>query len=553
MSASSSTTYSQAAQKVESYNPFVEIPKRVHAVENIHDAGDKWIRSCQSNHIVVIRNCSNVQFTVGSNQRVHIFYLIDCKNVTFTILDSVVIASRSCRAINCINCTFVFEDVDMRHFECYGVKNSMAVFIDSPPVVENSKVHWRAGCSGNLVQLGRLRPKSENTTSAICYNIIQESPAPDAPGDGECTSEFDEVQHISHRIVKSDVSAAQVDTILRDLEELEKTPFTLTKDELTAAYDKERDEFEEPMESLKEKVKEVAAILKNSKHTVCYTGAGVSTSANIPDFRGPQGVWTLKAKGMTSAKAFAEDVYYPTLCHYGITELARRNLINFVTTTNMDALHLRSGLPNHLICEQHGNGNKERCTKCHKSFYRQYRTTYSTDFFTHCTGRFCDFCGGELRDTIVNFSEVLADQDMLISLFHARKSEAALVLGTSMNVQPAASFPDKCFRNDGKLIIVNLQKTPYDSAASVRIYAKTDVFMNLLLEELGVNELDTATDKITTWDPPTDDTPLPLSARKRYDQEKRKKRMQWWVSVASVAVLVVGVVVGVAVGATKYR
>jgi len=288
--------------------------------------------------------------------------------------------------------------------------------------------------------------------------------------------------------------------ILAELDALASIPFTLTKEELSAAYDREREEFEEPLESVREKAKEVAAILRGAQHAVCYTGAGVSTAANIPDFRGPKGVWTLKAKGQSFA-GFDEESIRPTFSHYAITELARRHLIHFVISTNMDALHLRTGLPVHLISEQHGNGHKEVCTRCRKAFYRQYKTSFGSDFFTHHTLRRCDFCDGPLRDTIVNFSEVLAEEDMLISLHHSRKSDVAMVLGTSMNVQPAASFPDKCFRNNGKLVIVNLQKTPSDGAATVRVFAKTDVFMQILMEELHLSDFDTTTDVQSTWDP----------------------------------------------------
>lgn len=72
------------------------------------------------------------------------------------------------------------------------------------------------------------------------------------------------------------------------------------------------------------------------------------------DFRGPQGVWTLKAKGqMAKAKNLTQA--YPTYSHYAITELVKRKLVKFIVTTNMDSLHLRTGLPKHFISEQHGN------------------------------------------------------------------------------------------------------------------------------------------------------------------------------------------------------
>ena len=124
------------------------------------------------------------------------------------------------------------------------------------------------------------------------------------------------------------------------------------------------------------------------------------------------------------------DQIYPTYSHYAITELTRRGLNKFVISTNMDALHLRSGLPKQLISEQHGNGNKERCVRCFSEFYRQYKVSgNSFNFRDHNTGRFCSFCKCNLVDTICHFSENLFAPDMLIAMHHARKSDLSIVLG----------------------------------------------------------------------------------------------------------------------------
>ena len=70
-----------------------------------------------------------------------------------------------------------------------------------------------------------------------------------------------------------------------------------------------------------------------------------------------------------------------------------------------------------------------------------------------------------------------------------------------MNVQPAACYPDKCLRNkDGKLVIVNLQKTPYDQFCAIRIFAKTDTFMKILMEELGILQFDRSFDSLEQMD-----------------------------------------------------
>jgi len=117
--------------------------------------------------------------------------------------------------------------------------------------------------------------------------------------------------------------------------------------------------------------------------------------------------------------------------------------------------------------------------------------------------RFCTYCGGKLRDTIVHFSENWSERHTeVLSVFHSRKCDLSIVMGTSMNVQPNATFPELSWKKDNPapMVLVNLQKTPYDNLATVRIFTKTDVFMNLLMTELKLVEFDMATDKRLEWD-----------------------------------------------------
>lgn len=194
----------------------------------------------------------------------------------------------------------------------------------------------------------------------------------------------------------------------------------------------------------------------------------------------------------------------PTYAHYALTELVKKNLVKFIISTNMDSLHVRTGLPKHLIIEQHGNCHKEVCVDCGSAYWRSFDTR-DTVLSTreHFTLRYCTFCGGKLRDTIVHFSENWSERHTeILSVFHSRKSDLSIVMGTSMNVQPNATFPELGWKKDNPapMVLVNLQKTPYDNLAKVRIFTKTDLFMNLLMTELGLVEFDRTTDKRTEWD-----------------------------------------------------
>lgn len=155
------------------------------------------------------------------------------------------------------------------------------------------------------------------------------------------------------------------------------------------------------------------------------------------DYRGPNGVWTKKEKGFFTGGFDIEETY-PTYAHYAITELTRHQLVHFIISTNMDGLHLRTGLPVSLISEVHGNSYKERCEECEREYYRQYDTLFTViKSRSHLTGRYCDVCeDANLKDTIVHFSEKMFKKDNDSAMYHSSKSDLALVLGYFSTLSP---------------------------------------------------------------------------------------------------------------------
>ncbi|KAF0973919.1 hypothetical protein FDP41_007306 [Naegleria fowleri] len=229
------------------------------------------------------------------------------------------------------------------------------------------------------------------------------------------------------------------------------------QDDVTEYFDDE--------DTIRENARQVAALIRNSKHCVVYTGAGISTSARIPDYRGPKGVWTLKSAGKGNEIATLDiEQALPTFAHYALTHLVKKNLVKFVVSTNVDGLHRRSGLSASEMSELHGNCYREVCSDCGKEYLRGFDVMKSVKFYqTHKTGRFCDACGGSLKDTIIHFGESLPTGELESALKHSQECDFSLVLGTSMMVQPACRLPLMALDNQGGMMcIVNLQKTKFD-------------------------------------------------------------------------------------------
>ncbi|KAK7414580.1 hypothetical protein QQX98_006608 [Neonectria punicea] len=238
------------------------------------------------------------------------------------------------------------------------------------------------------------------------------------------------------------------------------------------------------------KAKALASQIKESKHFIVFTGAGVSTSAGIPDFRGPEGVWTLRAQGRQSTvKSVSTLQAIPTPAHMALLELQNRGLLKYLISQNCDGLHRRSGILPDNISELHGNNNRECCKGCGKEYLRDFRAvaTYEVTVHDHRTGRKCARCGEPLHDTIINFGESLPEQPLQRAFDNAKMADLCLVLGSSLTVTPANEIPEVVGRRkDAKLAICNLQSTPLDKLSELRIHSEADALMIAVMENLDI-------------------------------------------------------------------
>merc|ERR1712093_115121 len=303
-------------------------------------------------------------------------------------------------------------------------------------------------------------------------------------------------------------------------------------------------EFSEKSEAeLHAKLDQLADMVRSAAgSTVFFTGAGVSTAAGIADYRGPTGVWTrqrvkklqaktsrtvtekgelelllseAKKKGKDGAArgGFGLQSAEPTSGHMVMSTLVRHELARHVVTTNLDGLHRKSGLEHHksLTC-LHGDIYIERCTACAHEVERDYHVRNNAprklNVHDHSIGT-CTKCGSKpppsytgkkgandsrkglvcprdkncgTKDTHINFGESLDDIDWDEAERVCEAAKLCIVVGTSMSLDHVTHMPFM----SGRTVIINLQKTPYDKQAHLRIFAHADVVPTQLMERLAL-------------------------------------------------------------------
>lgn len=213
-------------------------------------------------------------------------------------------------------------------------------------------------------------------------------------------------------------------------------------------------------------------ILKESNYTVVFTGAGMSTESGVSDFRSKNGLWSGKnpqwlasrdamansreefvefyRKRMEALKGITPHTGYDIL-----TEWGKRGLVQSIITQNTDGLHEQVENPN--VITLHGTIQKLHCDHC--------KQEYSTE--NYFMNELICSCGGFIRPSVILFGESLDTKALHLAERESERADLFIVLGSSLVVSPANSFPLIAKERGAKLVIVNNDPTPLDEYADL--------------------------------------------------------------------------------------
>lgn len=241
-----------------------------------------------------------------------------------------------------------------------------------------------------------------------------------------------------------------------------------------------------------EELAAAAAIIGRSCHLVAFTGAGVSAESGIPTFRGANGLWKqFDPEKVASLAAFRQDPadYWrfsrdhrprsaePNPAHHALVHLEHRGQLRAVVTQNTDGLHQRAG--NSCVIELHGNSHRVRCLDCDAHYPRaEIDALARVSIPPHCPR-----CGGcYLKPTVILFGEALPAAAFEAARSQVERADVVLIVGSSLQVHPAAGIPRRALEHGAQLVILNAEPTPLDDAASMVLRGAAGVLLPGILD-----------------------------------------------------------------------
>jgi NAD-dependent deacetylase len=252
---------------------------------------------------------------------------------------------------------------------------------------------------------------------------------------------------------------------------------------------------------MKPVVERLSTAILDSNRTIVLTGAGISTESGIPDYRGTNGqFWgeydgrdfyisnfvrdsrTRRRCWQTLAKFYnAIKHAHPNPAHLALAKLERMKLLRGIITQNVDGLHQKAGNSDKIIIEIHGTAHSISCLDCGRKY------DPGTLFASIANGTgipYCEYCQGILKPDTVFPGEEIAPNIARKALRMIDSSQLVIVVGSSLEIQPAAYLPVKAKEEGAKLAIVSLGSTPYDRYADYLIHASASHVLNEVVKRI---------------------------------------------------------------------
>ncbi len=229
------------------------------------------------------------------------------------------------------------------------------------------------------------------------------------------------------------------------------------------------------------------SVLAAARRLLIFTGAGVSTESGVPDFRSPGGVWDrhppIRFEQFLQSEAMRRESWRrkretdralrqadPNRGHRAIAELVRRTPETVVVTQNIDGLHQASGVPEAQLVELHGNATYAACCDCGR---RHELHDIFREFDRDETLPVCRGCGSPyVKSATVSFGQPLPPAALERAEAAARACDAALAVGSSLVVYPAAQVPLIAKQQGARYAILNREPTPHDHCADLVIHGE---------------------------------------------------------------------------------
>ncbi len=228
-------------------------------------------------------------------------------------------------------------------------------------------------------------------------------------------------------------------------------------------------------------LQKAASLVADARRIVVLTGAGVSTESGIPDYRGPQGVWTTnpKAEQLSTIAPYLTDPEVrqlawqmrrehavwrrePNTSHLALVDLEAQGRLSLLVTQNVDGLHAKARTSAEHLVEIHGSLRHTQCVACDE---RRPIDEAMQRVEEGNPDPSCRSCGGILKPTVVFFGEGLDEHDLAKAVRSSADADLFLAAGTSLQVHPAAGLPALAKEHGAALIIANDEPTPLDHLA----------------------------------------------------------------------------------------